>query len=177
MTFKDLFEVLYISNLTWLGDSNSVLESLFPVVVNSFFSSAEHSHKEKIACDSSTSSTLSGVSVDDCHVVGVLVQKLIHVIAAFKEHVDGWRVVVLPVIVQHVPFELLGVVRSVAQVNHLITTRVLLLKKLCHAADAVPVHGLHSAGWEAHCHDVVSDVGNVEIEVFISVPVSLTAHL
>ena len=63
---------------------------------------------------------------------GLTFEELVHLLADLEEHVHGWGVVVLPLVLQHHALELLVVVLPAAQVEDQVRVTVSLLQERSH---------------------------------------------
>ena len=96
----EVFDVFYLAGL---GHSVAVLLEPSPRVKAQHFPTAvEDAHEEKEAADDGASPSLAMIAVKDGDPLLIPIQKLRDLIADSKQHVEGRRLVVLPIIINHI---------------------------------------------------------------------------
>lgn len=171
-----LLEVLDVLDLAGLSYSVAfLLESSFGVELHDLFIVLEDAHEEKEAADDGASPALPVVAVKHRDPLLVLSQKVSHLVADIEERVEGWRLVVLPLVAHHVLQHAL-IDAPPADVDRDIFVLVFVGQELRNRVDVVSVQLLESGGGEGHRHDAGSDVSQIQVVPVLFVAVLRPAH-
>ena len=85
LSLQSFVEIVHIPNLRWLCHSSSMRKSLPTVVGDRVLCTISETTEEKIAANESTCSTFSCIAMNNYYIILILLQKVVHLLAHFKQ--------------------------------------------------------------------------------------------
>lgn len=161
-------DILYLTRLSYT--IAFLLEPPFPVKLHHFLIVIEYSHEQKKTTYDSTCASFTMITVKDSYSLRISCQKMGHLIANDEEGIEGRSFVVFPVESKYV-FQDALVDSPTTDVDCDIFVIVLSFEKLSYCVDIVTIEFFNSGGWEGHCYNSMSYVGEVQVitVLFVSV--------